>query len=137
VDVMRAIAEKAGYKMLISDDVEAEKRIHLFSIDFEKILPDAAIKFIASKAAYAVGKLGKDTYLVVRAPAQTRLVLNAPRVLPPRVRPELAPGVTPPPNAKPFEFNGHRYYYVPLAPKDAPPSTQPAPAPRTGLQKRP
>jgi hypothetical protein len=128
LDLLRAIGAKAGYKMLISDDAETEKRNHRITLNYEKVSPDMAIRLISS-GSYSLGRIGKDTFLIVRAPTTPRLVLDSRRVLTPR-----APEAAPPPG-KPFEFNGHKYYLVPLSPEEAAASTQQAPAPNTGLQK--
>jgi hypothetical protein len=135
VDLLRSIAEKASYKMLVSDDVEAEKdKYHVSTLNATTLSADQAIQRFAA-VAYVVGKIGKDTYLVVRAPLQTQFALSSPHVSPPRIVPKRVPEVTPPPKAKPFDFNGHRYYYVPLTPKDAPASTQQVPASNGTVRK--
>lgn len=120
LDLLREIAQKAGYKMLISDDIEAEKGSHRISLQYGAIQADQAIALIAS-GTYALGKVGKDTYLIVRVPPTTLVVRNTPSALGwPAPQREVPPG-------KSFKFNGQTVYLVPTSPEKTAPSTQKLP----------
>jgi len=105
VVLLKVIAVATKLKIIISDDVDTRR----VSVRMTNIAVEKLIQVIASTSGLAWGKVGTDTYLIVRQSAPpTRAVVVHPESVQPRSEPNF------PPDWKRFEFNGTPFYVVPL-----------------------
>ncbi len=114
--LLRAIAEKAGLKVLVSDDVR-DVRI-LVSVNIVRIPLEEAVSLIVSSSTLEMGKIG-DTYLVVRSTQRPPILQSKIAQPAPAPVPRFNPGQDqpqPPRNWRAFPFNGDDIYVVPLGP---------------------
>ena len=116
VPLLEAIAKESGLKLILSDEV---KNSNLVAVDvkLESVSPQQAIEHIATTPGLSWGKVGADTYLIVTQKLNTRVSITPQVTLqaPPVLRYSQPPNYDKPtPDAQPFDFNGQRYYRVPL-----------------------
>ncbi|MDQ3812885.1 MAG: hypothetical protein M3347_02915 [Armatimonadota bacterium] len=108
VPLLESIARQASLKIIASDEVQG---LTIPNLHLTQMSADAAIQFIAGRCRLSWGKVGQDTYLIVRA---SYVPIVPASVVPPPANAQPENKDTPPPDWKPFEFNGTRFYVVPL-----------------------
>ena len=114
VPILESIAEQGGLKLVISDELKAQNP-HIF-VKLRQISARDAIEHIAQEHGLAWGKVGAETYLIVTQKLNTRIstITAAPSAQEFLKQHEFDKSDKPTPDAQPFDFNGQRYYRVPL-----------------------
>ena len=107
VPILESIALQSGLKLIISDELKAQNP-HVF-LQLRQITARNAIERIADEHNLSWGKVGTDTYLLGPSKPKTFKVLSLPEIKAKYQVPD-----QPNPNWQPFNFNGQRYYRMPL-----------------------
>lgn len=102
--LLKEVAKQANFKLIVSDDVH-DLRVRV-TMNFKGLVPESIFTAYTRQAGLACGRVGKDTYLLVRS-----IIAAAPEPANeplPQSEPEKRN-----PDWKPFDFNGSQFYYVP------------------------
>ena len=99
--LFKLIENQANIKIILSDDVRGKiKSVLIFDAT-----PEVALERIAKSANLALGKVGEETYLIVRSQRPTKPEMDSARQEKTK------------PKGTPFQFNGETFYFLPIARK--------------------